>query len=249
MLKLKDKIAVITGGNSDVGIATARELRAHGARVAIIDRTPLTASSAARDIAGDTLAVAADISNVADIDRAFQVVRESLGRIDVLFVNAGIGKFAMLADSSEALFDEITNTNYKGAYFTVQRALPLLTEGASIIFRSTAAVYFGVPGASIFASGKAALNSLAKTLALELATKKIRVNVVTSGPLSMPIMSRIGMPKERLKLGTAGFAADVPLGRFGEAEEIANAVTYLSSAENAGFTGIELILDGGLSQS
>ncbi len=110
MLKLKDKIAVITGGNSDVAIATARELTAHGARVAIIDRTPWTASSAARDIAGDTLAVAADISNVADIDRAFQVVRESLGRIDVLFVNAGIGKFAMLADSSEALFDEITNT-------------------------------------------------------------------------------------------------------------------------------------------
>ncbi len=188
-MKLQNKIAVITGGNSGIGLATAQEFKAQGARVIIIGRNAEAIAKAAKEIGGDTLGVTADVSRVADLDRAFQTIREKAGRVDVLFVNAGIAKFAPLADSSEALFDEISGANFKGAYFTVQRALPLLSEGASVVFTSTAAVHFGMPGASVYAAGKAALNSLAKTLAVELAAKKIRVNVVSPGPIVTPRLS------------------------------------------------------------
>ncbi len=248
-MKLKNKIAVITGGNSGIGFATAQEFKAEGARVIIIGRSADAVTKAAKEIGGDTLGVTADVSRVADIDRAFQTIREKAGRVDVLFVNAGVGKFAPLADASEALFDEITDANFKGAYFTVQRALPLLSEGASVIFTSSAAVHFGMPGASIYAAGKAALNSLAKTLAIELAGKKIRVNVVTPGPIATPIFDKMGMPKEEQEKVAAGLVAQVPLGRVGEAAEIGKAVTYLASSDSAYVTGTELVVDGGVSQN
>jgi NAD(P)-dependent dehydrogenase (short-subunit alcohol dehydrogenase family) len=203
-----------------------------GARVIIIGRNAEAVAKAAKEIGGDTLGVTAGVSRVADLDRAFQTIREKAGRVDVLFVNAGIAKFAPLADSSEALFDQITGANFKGAYFTVQRALPLLSEGASVVFTSTTAVHFGMPGASIYAAGKAALNSLAKTLAIELAAKKIRVNVVSPGPIVTPIFGKMGMAKEALDQIAAGILAQVPLARFGESAEIAKAVTYLASADS-----------------
>jgi NAD(P)-dependent dehydrogenase (short-subunit alcohol dehydrogenase family) len=214
-------------------LATAQEFKVQGARVIIIGRNAEAVAKAAKEIGGDTLGVTADVSRVADLDRAFQTIREKAGRVDVLFVNAGIAKFAPLADSSEALFDQITGANFKGAYFTVQRALPLLSEGASVVFTSTTAVHFGMPGASIYAAGKAALNSLAKTLAIELAAKKIRVNVVSPGPIVTPIFGKMGMAKEALDQIAAGILAQVPLARFGESAEIAKAVTYLASADSA----------------
>jgi NAD(P)-dependent dehydrogenase (short-subunit alcohol dehydrogenase family) len=248
-MKLQNKIAVITGGNSGIGFATAQEFKAQGARVIIIGRNPEAVAKAAKEIGGDTLGLTADVSRVADISRAFQTIGEKIGHIDVLFVNAGIAKFAPLADSSEALFDEMTDANVKGAYFTVKNALPLLTEGASVILTSTTIVHFGMPGASIYAAGKAALNSLAKTLAIELAAKKIRVNVVSPGPVATPIFGKLGLPKEAVDQIAGGILAQVPLGRFGESAEIAKAVTYLASNESSFVSGTELIVDGAMAQN
>lgn len=248
-MKLKDKIAVITGGNSGIGLATAQEFKAQGARVIIIGRKPEAVAEAAKNIGGDTLGLVADVAKVADLDRVFGSIREKAGHVDILFVNAGIAKFVPLAESNEALFDEITGTNLKGAYFTLQRALPLLREGASVIFTSTTAVHFGMAGASIYAASKAALNSLAKTFAVELAGKKIRVNVVSPGPISTPIFGKMGMPKEELDQVAAGIMSGVPLKRFGEASEVAKAVTYLASDDAAFVTGTELLIDGGTAQA
>ena len=248
-MKLQNKIAVITGGNSGIGFAAAQEFKAQGAHVIIIGRNTEAVAKAAKEIGGDTLAITSNVARVAEIDRAFQTIREKVGRVDVLFVNAGIAKFAPLAESSETLFDEMTNANVKGAFFTVQRALPLLSEGASVIFTSSAVVHFGMPSASIYAAGKAALNSLAKTLAIELAGKKIRVNVVSPGPIATPIFGKLGLPKEAVDEMAGGILAQVPLGRFGESAEIAKAVTYLASNESSFVSGAELLVDGAMAQN
>ncbi|HEY3913451.1 MAG TPA: SDR family oxidoreductase [Verrucomicrobiae bacterium] len=247
-MKLQNKIAVITGGNSGIGWAAAQEFKAQGARVIIIGRNAEAVVQAAKELGGDTLGVTADVSRVADIDRAFQTIGKATERMDILFVNAGIAKFAPLADSTEALFDEMTDTNLKGAYFTVQRALPLLSEGASVIFTSSAVVHFGMSGASVYAAGKGALNSLVKTLALELASRKIRVNVVSPGPIATPIFGKMGLSEEEMDKVSAGILAQVPLGRFGEAAEIARCVAFLASSESSYVSGTELVVDGAMSQ-
>jgi NAD(P)-dependent dehydrogenase (short-subunit alcohol dehydrogenase family) len=248
-MKLQNKIAVITGGNSGIGLATAHEMKAEGARVIIIGRNAEAVAKAAKEIGDGTVGLTADVARVADLDRAFQAIRDTVGRIDVLFVNAGIAKFAPLADSTEALFDEIAGINIKGAYFTVQRALPLLNEGASVILTSSTVVHFGMAGASIYAASKAALNSLAKTLAVELAPKKIRVNVVSPGPVATPIFGKMGMAKSEMDQVASGILSQVPLGRFGASEEIAKAVSYLASVDSAFVTGTELLVDGGIAQA
>jgi NAD(P)-dependent dehydrogenase (short-subunit alcohol dehydrogenase family) len=247
-MKLQNKIAVITGGNSGIGFATAKELKNHGARVVIIGRNSEAIGRAARELGGDTLGITADVSRVADLDLAFQTIREKAGHIDILFVNAGIAKFAPAAESTEALFDELTDANFKGAYFTMQRALPLLTEGASIVFNSSTIAHFGLPGASIYAAGKAALISLARTLAIELAGRKIRVNVVSPGPIATPIFGKLGLPQAAVEQMAAGILAQVPLNRFGEPNEIASSVVFLCSTDAAFITGQELIIDGGMAQ-
>jgi NAD(P)-dependent dehydrogenase (short-subunit alcohol dehydrogenase family) len=247
-MKLQNKIAVVTGGNSGIGLATAKEFKQQGARVVIIGRNAKAVAEAAKDIGGDTLGIIADMTRVADLDRAFQSIREKVGRVDVLFVNAGVAKFAPVADSTEALFDEITDTNFKGAYFTVQRALPLLADGAAIVFTSTTLAHFGMPGASIYSAGKAALNSLARTLAIELVSRKIRVNVVSPGPIATPIFGKMGLPKEAVEQMAGAILAQVPLGRFGQAEEIAKSVSFLASEDATYITGQELVVDGGMAQ-
>ncbi len=247
-MKLDQKIAVITGGNSGIGLATAKELTQLGARVIIMGRNSEAVAKAALEVGGHTLGVTADVGRVADLERAFAEVRDKVGRVDILFVNAGIGKFLPVGDTTEAVFDEITNTNFKGAYFTIFRALPLLTDGASIVLTSTVAVHFGLPGASIYAAGKAALNSLAKTLAIELAGRKIRVNVISPGPISTPIFGKMGMDKETMEHVAAGILAGVPFKRFGTSEEIARTVAFLASDDASFITGQELVVDGGMSQ-
>lgn len=247
-MKLKNKIAVVTGGNSGIGFAAARELKDNGARVVIIGRNPEAVSKAATEIGGDTMGVTADVSRVADLKQAFQTIREKAGRVDILFVNAGIAQFAPIADSSEELFDAMTDTNFKGAYFTIQNALPLMPDGASIVITSTTAVHFGMPGASVYAAGKSALNSLARTLAIELAGRRIRVNVISPGPIATPIFGKMGMPKEMLDQVAAGMLRQVPLNRFGEAGEIAKGVLFLLSDDSSFMTGQELVVDGGLAQ-
>jgi len=247
-MKLQNKIAVITGGNSGIGLATAKELKQLGARVVIIGRNADAVAKAAIEIGGDTLGFTADVSRVADLARVFSEIREKAGRVDILFANAGIARFAPMADSTEALFDEMSDINFKGAYFTIHHALPLMPDGASIVLTSTVAVHFGMPGASIYAAGKAALNSLAKTLAIELAGRRIRVNIISPGPISTPLFGKLGMDKETLDQVAAGILAGVPLKRFGTAEEIAKSVAFLASDDAAFITGQELVADGGMSQ-
>jgi NAD(P)-dependent dehydrogenase (short-subunit alcohol dehydrogenase family) len=248
-MKLQNKIAVITGGNSGIGLATAHEFKAQGARVIIIGRKPDAVAAAAKEIGGDTLGLVADVSKVAELDAAFAKIRELAGHIDVLFANAGIAKFAPLAEVTEAFFLEQVAINVKGAYFTAQKALPLLSEGASVIFTSSTVSHFGMPGSSVYSLTKAALINLAKTLAVELAGKKIRVNVVSPGPISTPIFGKMGLPEAAVQELGGAILAQVPLARFGEASEIAKAVTYLASSDAAYVTGTELLVDGGLAQA
>ena len=247
-MKLQNKIAVITGGNSGIGLATAHEFKEQGARVIIIGRKPDAVAAAAKEIGRDTIGLVADVGRVADIEQAFAKIREQVGRVDILFANAGIAKFAPLADVTEEFFLEQTAINVKGAYFTAQKALPLLPEGASVIFTSSTVSHFGMPGSSVYSMTKAALINLAKTLAIELAPKKIRVNVVSPGPISTPIFGKMGLPEAAAnELGRA-ILAQVPLGRFGQASEIAKAVAYLASSDAAYVTGTELLVDGGMAQ-
>jgi len=247
-MKLQNKIAVITGGNSGIGLATAHELKQQGARVIIIGRKPDAVAAAAKEVGGDTLGLVADVSRVADIERVFQTVREQVGHIDILFANAGVAKFAPLADSTEALYDEMFDANLKGAYFTMRHALPLLTDGAAVVFTSSTVAHFGMPGASIYAAGKAALNNLAKTLAIELAGRKIRVNVVSPGPIATPIFGKMGLSEDAQKEVGGAILSQVPLARFGAAAEIAKAVAYLVSPDATYVTGTELLVDGGMAQ-
>ena len=248
-MSLQNKVAVITGGNSGIGFATAQELHQRGARVIIVGRNASAVAAAAASVGGDTLGLVADVSRVSDLDRVFQEIKEKAGVIDILFANAGIAKFAPLADSQEALFDEMTDANYKGAFFTVQKALPLLRDGAAVVFTSSTVVHFGMAGASIYAATKAALNSLAKTLAVELAGRKIRVNVVSPGPIATPIFGKMGLPESAVNEMGGAILAQVPLARFGEAQEVAKAVAYLVSPEATYVTGTELLIDGGMAQA
>jgi NAD(P)-dependent dehydrogenase (short-subunit alcohol dehydrogenase family) len=248
-MKLQNKIGVITGGNSGIGLATAHEFKAQGARVIIIGRKPDAVAAAAREIGGDTLGLVADVSKVAELDAAFAQIRQECGRIDVLFANAGIAKFAPLADVTESFFLEQVAINVKGAYFTAQKALPLLSEGASVIFTSSTVAHFGMPGSSVYSMTKAALINLAKTLAIELAGKKIRVNVVSPGPIATPIFGKMGLPEAAVNELGGAILAQVPLARFGEASEIAQAVAYLASPDAAYVTGTELLVDGGMAQA
>jgi NAD(P)-dependent dehydrogenase (short-subunit alcohol dehydrogenase family) len=248
-MKFENKVTVITGGNSGIGLAAAHEFMAQGARVVLIGRKPDAVAAAAREVGGDTLGLVADVSNVAALDAAFGVVRERYGRIDVLFANAGIAKFAPLADSTEEFFLEQMAINVKGAFFTTQKALPLLNEGASVIFTSSTVSHFGMPGSSVYSMTKAALINLAKTLAVELAPKKIRVNVVSPGPIATPIFGKMGMAEAAVQELGGAILAQVPLARFGEASEIAKAVAYLASSDAAYVTGAELLVDGGMAQA
>ena len=247
-MKFEGKIVVITGGNSGIGFATVQEFKRLGARVIIIGRNPDAVTKAAAELGDDTLAITADVSSVADLDRAFAEVREAVGRVDILFANAGIGRFAPVGECTEALFDEITNTNFKGTYFTILRCLPLIQNGGSIVMTSTVAVHFGLPGASIYAAGKAALNSLAKTLAIELAVQCIRVNIISPGPVMTPIFGKMGMDQDTQHQVAAGLLQGIPLQRFGTSEEIASCVAFLASDAAAFITGQELVADGGMSQ-
>lgn len=244
-MKLKDKIAVITGGNSGIGFATAKEFKAEGARIVLLGRNPEAVDKAVKALGGDTFGVTADVSRVAEINRAFETIRDRAGRVDILFVNASIAHFVPAADSTEEFFDAMTDTNFKGAFFTTQKALPLMPDGASIVLTSAPSVHFGVPGLSVYAAGKAALNSLAKTLAIELASRKIRVNVISPGPIFTPIYGKMGLTKEQV---FDRLIPQVPLGRFGEVEEAAKGVLFLASEDSSFMTGQEVVMDGGMSQ-
>jgi NAD(P)-dependent dehydrogenase (short-subunit alcohol dehydrogenase family) len=251
--RLAGKVALVTGGNSGIGLATAEAFLAEGARVAISGRDQATLDAAAAALGADAsggavLAVRADVADAAALDRLFDAVRARFGRLDVLFVNAGVGEFAPLEQASEAHFDRIFDANVKGAYFTVQKALPLLAPGASVILNGSINGLIGMPGTSVYAASKAAVRSLARTLSADLKDRGVRVNVISPGPVTTPFIARTGLPPEALDGVRAGIVAQVPLGRFGEPREIAQAAVFLASDESTFFVGAELVADGGMSQ-
>ncbi len=244
MKRLEGKVALVTGGNSGIGLATAKRFQEEGAKVAISGRNRKTLDEAVKSIGNGIVAVQADVSKLEDIDKLYAEVSKKLGKIDVLFVNAGVAKFAAFAETTESLFDENFDTNIKGAYFTIQKALPFLNDGSSIILNTSVAGSTGVEGASAYSATKAALRSLARTAAAELVGRGIRVNAVAPGPIVTPIFEKTGLPKEAFD----GFAQKVPMKRFGQPEEVAGAVAFLASKDASYITGVEVNVDGGLGQ-
>lgn len=248
MKKLEGKVAVVTGGNSGIGLATAIEFSREGASVVISGRDSKTLEAAAKQIGGDVLAVVSDVSRPADIDKLIAAVNKKYGRIDVLFVNAGGGTFAPFEAYTEAQFDEQVGVNFKGAFFTVQKALPLLSKGSSVIFTTSISNQLGMASMAIYAAAKAATRSLARTLATELLPKGIRVNAVSPGPIETPAFSRLGMPTEQAAEMKKSIAAQIPMGRFGAPEEVARTAVFLASSDSSFILGSEIPVDGGMSQ-
>src|SRR5437660_909014 len=223
MKRLEGKVAVVTGGNSGIGLAAAKRLQEEGARVAIAGRSKKTLDEAVKTIGNGVLAVQADVAKLTDVDKLYAEVSQKLGKIDVLFVNAGVVKFAPLAETSESAYDEQFDINIKGAYFTIQKALPLLNDGASINLNTSVADIKGTVGASAYSATKAALRSLARTAAAELAERGVRVNAVAPGPIETPIFERTGMPKEAMDNFIKDVLGKIPLKRIGQPEEVAGA--------------------------
>jgi NAD(P)-dependent dehydrogenase (short-subunit alcohol dehydrogenase family) len=248
MKRLEGKVALVTGGNSGIGLATAKRLQEEGARVAISGRSKKTLDEAVKTIGNGIVAIQSDVASLTDIDKLFTEVSGRLGKIDVLFVNAGVAKFAPLAETPESLFDEVFDINIKGAYFTIQKALPFLNDGASIVLNTSAADQTGTIGASAYSATKAALRSLARTAAAELVGRGIRVNTVAPGPIETPIIGRTGLPQEAIDQFVKDIGSRVPMKRFGQSEEVAGAVAFLASQDASYITGVELNVDGGLGQ-
>jgi NAD(P)-dependent dehydrogenase (short-subunit alcohol dehydrogenase family) len=248
MDKLKGKVAVITGGNSGIGLATAKEFAEQGAQVVVSGRDQKTLDAAAKELGPDVLVVRADVAKLADIDKLYAAVRAKFGRIDVLFVNAGIGKFAPLEAVTEELYDAVLDINLKGAYFTIQKALPLLADGASIVLNTSINAHIGMPNTSVYAASKAALLSLARTLSAELVGRNIRVNAISPGPVSTPILGRLGLTPEVLEQTRQSIESQVPMKRFGRPEEIAKTALFLASSDSSFLLGTEIVADGGMSQ-
>ena len=248
MGNLEGKVAVITGGNSGIGLATAKEFKEQGARVVITGRDQKTLDEAKREIGGDVLAVRSDTSSLTEIDQLFAAVKEKFGRIDVLFVNAGVGKFAPVEAVTEELFDSIMDINFKGAYFTIQKALPFLNDNASIVLNTSIVAHIGMPNSSVYAASKAALITLARTLSAELVGRGIRVNAVSPGPIATSILNRLGLPPEALEETRNSLEDQIPMKRFGRPEEIAKTVLFLASSDSSFLLGTEIVADGGMSQ-
>lgn len=248
MSRFNGKVAVITGGNSGIGLATAEELIANGAKVVVAGRDQTTLDDAVQTLGENALGVKTDVTKTDDLKSLFERANERFGKVDILFVNAGIAKFAPLEQSDEAFFDEIVNINFKGSYFTVKYALPFLNDGASIIFTTTVATKVGMAGASVYAASKSAIHSLVRIFAAELVGRGMRVNSVSPGPIETPIFDRLGMPADQTADAKAGMAAGVPMKRLGTAAEVAQAVAFLASAESSYITGVDLDVDGGMAQ-
>jgi NAD(P)-dependent dehydrogenase (short-subunit alcohol dehydrogenase family) len=248
-MKLKDKVAVITGGNSGIGLATAKQFVAEGAQVFITGRRQSELDAAVKQIGGNVIGVQGDVSNLADLDRLFATVKQKAGRVDVLFANAGGGEFARLGEITEAHFDKIFNINVKGLLFTVQKALPLFPDGASVILNASIASVKGMENFGVYSATKAAVRSFARTWTNELKQRQIRVNVISPGPIETPALDGLAadanLQVDQIK---SGLTAGVPLGRMGTPDEVAKVAVFLASDDSSYVAGIELFVDGGMAQ-
>jgi NAD(P)-dependent dehydrogenase (short-subunit alcohol dehydrogenase family) len=247
-MKLNDKVALVTGGTSGIGLAAADLFRREGAKVIVVGTDPKRLKAAEAQLGTGSLAIAANLRCSADIDRVIAGVRERYGRIDVLFANAGLGRAAPLEAVTEADLDEQFEVNFKGVFFTIQKAVPLMSKGGSVVLTTSFLNTKGTPSLSILSASKAAVRSLARTLGAELAPRGIRINAVSPGPISTPFASKLGLSEQELKAFAEGVEGQVPLQRFGEADEVARATLFLASDDSSYMTGAEIVVDGGLSQ-
>lgn len=248
MGRLNGKVAVITGANSGIGLAAAKRFAAEGARVFMTGRRIRELDAAVAEVGKNSRGVQGDVANLADLDRLFAVVKDEAGAIDVLFANAGGGEFAALGEITEEHFDKTFNTNVKGTLFTVQKALPLLRDGSSIILTGSTAGTTGTPAFSVYSASKAAIRSFARSWILDLAPRKIRVNVLAPGATSTPGWHDLATSEEAHKQMVRFVETTTPLGRLGVPVEIASAALFLASDDSSFVTGSELFVDGGSAQ-
>ncbi len=247
--KLTGKIALVTGGSSGLGFATAKRFLSEGAQVIITGRRQEELDAAVQELGGSILGVRGDVSNLSDLDHLYATVREEFGRLDILFANAGGGAFVPFGEITEEHFDKYFRINVKGTLFTVQKALPLVPKGGSVVLNGSMVTIKGLPGFSVYAATKAALRSFARTWAVDLMGRNIRVNVVSPGTvITAAYKSELGMNDEQIEAFVAQAASKTPLGRTGTPDEIAKAVVFLASDDSSYMTGAELFVDGGAAQ-
>jgi NAD(P)-dependent dehydrogenase (short-subunit alcohol dehydrogenase family) len=246
MKRFEGKVAMVTGGNSGIGLAAAKAFAREGAQVAVTGRDEGTLKNAEKEIGSGALAIRADAARIADLDAAMAKVRDQFKRIDALFVNAGIGKFVPIAEVTEAMFDEIVTINLKGAFFTVQKALPLMARGSAVVLNASINAHIGLPGTTVYGATKAAVVNMAKTMSADLAERGIRVNAVSPGPVETPIFGRAGISSEQSRQTKEWLQNQTLVKRMAEPEEIAEAVLYLSSDVSSFVVGTEIIIDGGM---
>jgi len=243
-MRLKGKAALVTGGNSGIGLATARLFIAEGAGVAITGRKQETLDTAQAELGSNALAMRADVADLPEMEKVIAAVVERFGKIDILFANAGIGPYTPLGSASVDTFEQIMRVNVTSIFFLVQACMPHLPDGASIIFNSSVQSVNGRPGLSAYAASKAAVRTMARVMASELSSRSIRVNVVTPGSVDTPIWDAVGSQKER-QLCLANMKDTIPLGRIGNPMEVANAVLFLATDESSFIQGAEIVVDGG----
>ena len=246
MGKLSGKIAVVTGGTTGNGLSTARLFAAEGAKVVVTGRNAETLGAAREELKGVAEVVQSDAGDPAQVRKLFEEIGRQYSRIDVLFLNAGIAKFAPFADSPEALFDETIRVNLKGPFLALQAALPYLNKGASVIVNTTVGTDRAIAGASVYSASKAALAALARGAAVELASRGIRVNAVQPGPITTPIFGKMDLTADQRDAFAKRITETLPLGRFGSPDEVARAALFLASDDSAFVTGHELSVDGGM---
>ncbi len=242
--RLANKVALVTGGSTGIGLATAKLFAAEGAHVYITGRRKPELDAAVKTVT----AVQGDVSNLNDLDKLYAQIKREKGKLDVVFANAGGGEFARLGEITEAHFDKTFNINVKGLVFTVQKALPLLPDGASIILNASIVSIKGMENFSVYSATKAAVRSFARSWTVDLKARKIRVNALSPGPIDTPAISGLAGDAETEKQFKAGMAAQVPLGRIGHPDEIAKPALFLASDDSSYVTGIELFVDGGMAQ-
>ncbi|ERH42798.1 hypothetical protein N751_16340 [Legionella pneumophila str. Leg01/11] len=248
MKKLEGKVSVITGGTSGIGLATAKLFFEEGSSVVIVGRDTKTLQTAKNELGDKVFALQADVAKLSDLDRVFAEIKSKFRRIDVLFANAGIANFVPFSEVNEDFFDKMMDVNVKGLFFSVQKSVPLMRKGSSIILTSSSLQQRALPGGSVYSASKAAVRSLGRGFAADLVDNGIRVNVISPGPIETPIYKKMGLSEEKLKAMNQKMTERVPLKRMGHPEELAKAALFLASDDSAFIFGSELCVDGGVAQ-